>query len=88
MNYPPGAVLLSGLVEIVGQLPGAGAGEGVAGCVGRSVPAATRGQSCLCVAISSVGKVGEGAEPGSIGVEELHNSAGTATGGSARHQDH
>ena len=38
----PGAVLQSRLVQTVGQLPRAGAGEGVAGCL--SIVAATRGQ--------------------------------------------
>jgi len=65
------------------ELPGAGAVEGVAGCPCRQT-AATRGQSGLCVAISLVGKVGEGADPGSVGVEKLHRSAGNATVVSAR----
>ena len=76
----------------VGLDPGAGAGEGEAVCTGsmRNVPpASTRGQPCLCVAMSSVGKVGEGAETASIGVEKLRrSSADTASGTSARYQDH
>ena len=85
----PGAVLPSWLVQTVGLLPGAGAGEGVAGSPGSIVPiAATRGQSCLCVAPSDGGKLGEGADPGPIGVEKLHRTVDTATGGSARYEDH
>ena len=57
-------------------LPVAGAGEGVAGCPGSIIPpAATRGQPCLCVVTSTGGKVGEGADPGPVGVEKLHRSA-------------
>ena len=76
--------------QTVGLLPGAGGGEGVAGCLGSIVPpAATRGQPCLGVVMSSVGKVGEGAEPGPVGVEKLHRGEGegiliTTT----RYQDH
>ena len=73
------------LVQTVTLLPGAGAGEGVAGCLGRRVPAATRCQPSLYVVTSTGGKVGEGAETGSIGVDQLNRSE---TGGSARYQDH
>ena len=77
------------LVQTVTLLPGAGAGEGVAGCVGTRVPTATRGHPGLCVDMSSEGKVGEGAETASIGVEKLRrSSADTASGTSARYQDH
>ena len=55
--------------------PGAGTGEGVAGCI-SNVPA-TRGQPCLGVETSTVGKVGEGADPGAIGVDKLQHSVGT-----------
>ena len=75
----------------MGLLPGGGAGEGVAGCLGSIVPpAATRGQPCLCVMFSIEGKVREGADSGPIGVEELHSSAGTDTGltSTSRYQDH
>ena len=75
----------SHLVETVSLLPGAHAGEGVARCPGRSVPAATRCQPCLGVGLSSVGKVGEGADPGPVGVVQLHRGEGTIT---ARYQDH
>ena len=71
--------------QVVGLDPGAGAGEGVARCPGRRVIAATRGHPCLCVLTSSVGKVGEGAETGSIGVEKLHRSVDIGT---TRYQDH
>ena len=81
----PGAVIPSVLVDTVGNLPGAGAGEVVAGCGGRRVVPATRGQPCLCMEISTVGKVWKGADPASIGVEKLHRSV---TGGSARYEDH
>ena len=84
----PGAVLCSGLVETVGLLPEAGAGEGVAGCLGRRVLPAKHGHPCLGVAISTVGKGGEGSDPGSVGVEKLHSCASTATGTIARYQDH
>ena len=72
----------------MGQLPGASAGEGVAGCPGRRVPAATGGQPRLCVGSFTVGKVGEGADPASIGMEKPRSSADTVTGVSARYQDH
>ena len=81
-------MLQSVLVQTVALLPGAAAGEGVAGGDGRRVPAATRGQPCLGVEPSSGGKVGEGAETGSIGVDQLHRPADTATWGSTRYKDH
>ena len=73
----------------VGLDPGPGAGEGVAGCGGRRVHPSTQGQPCLGVATSSRGKVGEGADPGPVGVEKLHRGEGegiliTTT----RYQDH
>ena len=75
--------------QTVGLLPGAGAGEGVAGCLGSIVPpAATRGQPCLGVVTSTVGKVWEGADPGPVGVEKLHRSAHSVIGVTARYQDH
>ena len=59
----PGAVHPSVLVQTVGLLPGAGAGEGVAccgssgRCLGRRGPfAATHGQPCLCVVCFSVSR--------------------------------
>ena len=82
-------MLLSGLVEIVGQLPGAGAGEGVAGCAGWSaIQAATRGHPCLCVVTSTGGKVGEGADSGPVDVEKLHRGEVTITTITTRYQDH
>ena len=58
-------------VQTVGLQPGAGAGEGVARCPGSIVPATTHGHPSLCVASSCVGMVGEGANPGSIDVDQL-----------------
>ena len=78
-------MLQSVLVQTVALLPGARAGEGVASCEGRRVRAATRGQPGLCVVTSSVGKVGEVAETGSVGVEKLHRGVGRVT---TRYQDH
>ena len=72
----------------MGLLPGAGGGEGVACCLGSIVPAATRGHPCLGVGSSTVGEVGEGAEPGPVGVEKLHRSAHSVIGVTARYQDH
>ena len=72
----------------MGLDPGAVDGEGVAGCIGRRVHAATRGHPGLGVATSKGGKVGEEADPGAIGVEELCSCAGTVPGLTARYQDH
>ena len=87
----PGAVLPSVLGEVVGELPGATAGEGVACCpLWRSV-AATQGHTCLGVALAKVGKVGEGADLGPVSVEQLHreaDSVGTASGVTTRYKDH
>ena len=69
------------LVKTVGFLPGAGAGEGVT-CYHAS--SATRGHPCLCVDTSTGGKVGEGAETGSIGMEKLHRGVVRVT---TRYQD-
>ena len=87
----PGAVLPSVLGEVVGELPGAAAGEGVAGCPLWGSVAATHGDTCLCVALAKVGKVGEGADPGPVGVDQLHreaDSVGTASGVTTRYKDH
>ena len=81
-------MIVSSHVQTVALLPGAGAGEGVAVCAGRRVVAATRGQPCLCKGMSTVGKVGEGADPGSVGVVQLHRSADTVFGLTSRYQDH
>ena len=81
----PGAVARSPHGQAVGLLPGAGAGEGLAICAFRIVPSATQGQPCLCVEISIVRKVGEVAEPASVGVEQLHR---LATRCCTRYEDH
>ena len=55
---------------------------------GRRVIAATQGDPSLGVVMSREWKIGEGANPGPIGVDQLHSSADTATGVSARYKDH
>ena len=75
-------------VQTVSLLPGAGAGEGVAGCDGRRVHPATRGQPCLGVTTSNGGKVGEGTDSGAVDVDKLHRCADTAPGVTTRYQDH
>ena len=82
-------MLPSRLVQTVGLQPGATAGEGVARRLGSRVPlAATRGHPYLGVATSSEGKVGEGSDPGSVGVVQLHRSADTLMGLTSRYKDH
>ena len=72
----------------MGQLPGAGAGEGVACSDGKRVIAATQGDPSLGVVMSREWKVGKGANLGPIGGDQLHSTADTATGVSARYKDH
>ena len=69
----------SALGQTVTLLPGAGAGEGVAGGPAWRAMAAAHGVPSLYMA-SSVGRqVGQGADPCSIGVEKLHSDLCTTT---------